>query len=44
MKRVIFTVSNAVANNGGAMEADTIKNGASSKSQMSRRNNIITIV
>jgi len=35
------TVDTAVANFGGAMEADTIsKNGRSSKSQMSRGNHI----
>jgi len=39
MKRVIFKTSGAVANQGGAMEVDTIlKNGRSSKSQMSREN------
>ena len=37
MKRVIFKTNEAVANHGGAMEADTIsKHGRSSKSQMSR--------
>ena len=37
MKRVIIKTSEAVANYGGAMEADTIsKHGASPKSQMSR--------
>ena len=43
MKNTVFkTIGTAVANNCGAMEADTIsKNGRSSKSQMSRSNKII---
>jgi hypothetical protein len=42
MKKLVFVEGRAVANNSGAMEADTIKNGHSSKSQRSRRNiNII---
>ena len=39
-----LTIETAVANQSGAMEADTIsKNGASSKSHTSRRNNILVI-
>jgi len=42
MEKVVnFTISNAVANRGGAMEPETItKNGANSKSQMSRGNHL----
>jgi len=39
MKRVVFKTNEAVAYQGGAMETgDHLKNGASSKSQMSRGN------
>jgi len=42
MKKIKFFNSEAVANNGGAMEADTIsKHGRSSKSQTSRGNNFL---
>ena len=39
-----FSVGVAVANHGGAMEADTISNGRSSKSQMSKRNKLIPLI
>jgi len=45
MKRVIFKMSGAVANQGESMEVDTIsKNGRSSKSQMSRRKYLCNFV
>jgi len=45
MKSVIFITNEAVASHCGAMEAETIsKNGASPKSQMSRRNILVTFL
>ena len=41
MKKVVFSSSEAGATQGGAMETETIQNGAIPKSLMSRRNNLI---